>query len=207
LGAVVFNRKPSGPELPSLLSPVLWVVARVRTFLWGNRPKSPANPPKSRARQPKNPALPLTEAEALACLNEMLQAINDFVIAYRNGTLPPKDPADAEADAAFAAKAEALKAPSAAPPVTPARQTTPQPTAAVIPLPPAESETPVHPQPARRRATAAPPIPKTPAAARRSAPQPDPRRRAQTHPNFFAYSKIAQIRLTRNHAQFVTITQ
>ena len=78
LPAVVFNRKPSGPELPSLLSPVLWLLLRVQALLC--------------RRQPKTPDAPCTEAEALAWLQHMLQAIDDFVQSAKNGTLPPLNP-------------------------------------------------------------------------------------------------------------------
>jgi hypothetical protein len=83
LGAVVFNRKPSGPELPSLLSPVLWLLLRVQAFLC--------------RRQPKTPDAPCTQEQAIAWLQHMLQAIDDFAQSAKNGTLPPLTPSAAPA--------------------------------------------------------------------------------------------------------------
>jgi hypothetical protein len=163
---------------------VLWVIAHIHTFLCGSRPKTQGKPPKNPGRQPNNPESPLTEEQALACLKQMLQAIEDFVVAHRNGTLPPEEQA---------AGAEPPAAPCPAPPETQAETTPETPAAQTTPQPPAK----VAPPP-RRQTRKHPPT-------RRPATQPNPRRRAAAHPNLLCLQKIADIRPTPNHDHFITL--
>jgi hypothetical protein len=132
MGAVVFNRKPSSPELPSLLSPVLWLLLRVQLFLCRLRPK--------------HPDAPCTEAEALAWLQNMLQAVDAFVASSKNGTLPPQTP-----PAATAPNAPCDTPPNAPCAASPPRQQTEPASAHPNPAPPPPNRPPPEPKPAPAR--------------------------------------------------------
>jgi hypothetical protein len=182
--AVVFNRKPPTSELPSLLSPVLWLLLRVQLFFCRLRPK--------------HPDAPCTEAQALAWLQHMLQAIDAFALSAKNGTLPPITPP---------ADIPTPNAPCAAPPPRP--QTLPA--EAPITLAPPSSgrttpetksaptaESPRSASPMARHGPQLPPHRARPITHRK------PRRSAPSHRIFL--KKNALFGNTPNHAHFVTIS-
>jgi hypothetical protein len=137
--AAVSNPKPPAAELPKFLTSVLWVMSHIQTFLrGGNRPKTQAKPRKTPGRQTKTPDPPMTEAEALACLNHMLQAIQDYMVAHRDGTLPPDDGLEDELENELKDELEDEPAYAAAPPPCPEAQ--PADAAAVIEPPTAGTE-------------------------------------------------------------------
>jgi hypothetical protein len=185
MGAVVFNRKPSSPELPSLLSPVLWLLLRVQLFLCRLRPK--------------HPDAPCTEAEALAWLQNMLQAVDAFVASSKNGTLPPQTPPAATAP----------NAPCAAPPP---RQQTESAAAHPNPPPPPPNRPPPEPKPAPARTpprlAPSPPLHaqnRSHHHARRPAAQAAPPR--QKSASFFHHKKIGCFQRRPDCALFVAISQ
>jgi hypothetical protein len=179
----LFSRKPPTPGPSQLLSRVLWVIAHVQGFLFGR----PRNTPKT----------PTTTEEALAWLQHMLQAINDFAASAKAGTLepwvppaptqstaPPAGPSPRPQRCPAAALPSAIAAPQ---PPDPAPETAP------APRPPA--------RPVRRprynyqRHSGAPqrqtPAPTTPATRGRA---------------FFSPKKINHFRPRPNHAQIVPDT-
>jgi hypothetical protein len=184
LGAVVFNRKPSGPELPSLLSPVLWLLLRVQALLC--------------RRQPKTPDAPCTQEQAIAWLQHMLQAIDDFAQSAKNGTLPPLTPSAAPAPTTPSPHQDSQPAASAPSTQTPHHESPP-----AAPTPGASNRTPTRPA---EKPTLHPTPPPIRANTPRPTPPPIPRRKPAPHrptqaappraplQSFFSRNKITRVR-------------
>jgi hypothetical protein len=197
LGAVVFNRKPSGPELPSLLSPVLWLLLRVQAFLC--------------RRQPKTPGAPCTPEQAIAWLQHMLQAIDDFAQSARNGTLPPLTPSAATPPNTPSPHQDSQPAPTT--PNTPSPHhefpsAAPTPGAAHANSPPPAEKPPPHPTPPAIRAGKPQRPPENPPNRRRTHAPHHPTQAAAPPipaPPITVPKKISRIRSTPRHALIVPL--